>query len=340
MTLSAAIYGLAGVKLSEAERSFFREADPWGFIIFARNVNAPDQLKKLTDSLRDLTGRAQLPILIDQEGGRVARLRPPQWRAAPSGARFGELYERNAAAALEAVHLNSRLIGHELAQMGINVDCLPVLDVPLAGSHDVIGDRAYSTNPNHVAALGRAAADGLLEAGILPVIKHIPGHGRALADSHDTLPHVTAALEQLTGSDFVPFKALATLPLAMTAHIVYDAIDPALPATLSPIVIERIIRQQIGYDGLLITDDLSMTALSGDFVRRTRDCLRAGCDMVLHCNGKMPEMSAVASACPALEGAALDRAERALALLGPKPEPLDEGAIVARLAELLAEDVA
>ncbi len=339
MAISAAIYGLAGLKLSETERSFFQEAEPWGFILFARNVDGPVQLKKLTDSLKDLTGRAQLPILIDQEGGRVARLRPPHWRTAPSGARFGELYERNPAAALEAVRLNSRLIGYELVQVGINVDCLPVLDVPLAGSHHVIGDRAYSTDPNEVAAIGRAAADGLLEAGVLPVIKHIPGHGRALADSHHTLPHVTASHDQLTASDFVPFKALANLPLAMTAHIIYEAIDPALPATTSPIVIERIIRREIEYDGLLMTDDLSMKALSGDFVQRTRDCLSAGCDMVLHCNGEMSEMTAIASACSALEARAADRASRAVALLeAPKPRPFDEGATVARLAELLAED--
>ncbi len=341
---SASIFGLAGLQLSEAEKVFFRQADPWGFIIFARNVQSPEQLRKLTDSLRELTGRSHLPLLIDQEGGRVARLKPPRWRSSPAGARFGEMFRQDSGKALEAVRLNSRLMGQELRQVGINVNCLPVLDVPVAGSHNVIGDRAYSDDPQAVAALGREAAKGLLEAGILPVIKHIPGHGRSIADSHKTLPRVTSTLGQLTASDFIPFKALAHMPLAMTAHIVYETLDPKRPATASPIIIEQIIRGAIGFQGLLMSDDLSMNALFGSFEQRTLDCLAAGCDVVLHCNAEMSEMEAVAGACPTLQGEARDRADRASALLETRHERLDEEeaeeAIVARLAQLLAGDVA
>lgn len=333
MGVSAAIFGCAGTALGDGEKRFFREARPWGFILFARNIETPDQIRRLIGELHEAAGH-EAPVLIDQEGGRVARLKPPHWRAYPAGRRYGEVYERSKEQGIEAARLGARLIAAELHALGINVDCLPVLDVPVPGAHDVIGDRAYGLTPEPVIALGRAAAEGLLAGGVLPVIKHIPGHGRAGVDSHLSLPVVDTDHATLARTDFVPFKALADMPLAMTAHVVYTALDADAPATTSPKVISEIIRRDIGFDGCLMSDDLSMQALAGTLGQRTRASLAAGCDIVLHCNGKMDEMETVAAEVPPLTGEALSRSDAALARLGT-PAPFDEAATAARLAELL-----
>jgi beta-N-acetylhexosaminidase len=333
MPVRAAIYGCEGLTLTEAERRFFREAEPWGFILFARNVSTPEQVKRLTDELCSVAGRV-VPVLIDQEGGRVARLKPPHWRAYPAGRRYGELYARSPELGIEAARIGGRLIASELHALGIYVDCLPVLDVPVPSAHDVIGDRAYGETPEPVIALGRAAAQGLVGGGVLPIIKHIPGHGRAGVDSHLSLPVVDTDAATLARTDFAPFKALADMPLAMTAHVVYTAIDAAAPATTSPTVIKNIIRGVIGFDGLLMSDDVSMQALDGTLAERTRASLKAGCDLALHCNGKMDEMQAVAGEVPVLAGEALRRSAAALARLAP-PEPFDESAGIARFKALL-----
>lgn len=333
--VSAAIYGCSGLTLTDDEVRFFSEASPWGFILFARNCQSPEQIRALTASLRDAVGR-DAPILIDQEGGRVARLRPPQWRAFPPGRNYGDFYAAYPDKGLEAVKLGARLIAAELLELGINVDCLPVLDVPVPGAHDVIGNRAYGLMPAPVATLGRAAALGLLQGGVLPVIKHIPGHGRAGVDSHLSLPVVETPLDGLRGSDFAPFKALADMPLAMTAHVVYTALDPDQPATTSARVIRDIIRGEIGFDGLLMSDDLSMQALAGDIASRTRASLKAGCDVALHCNGKMDEMLAVAAEAGLLTGESAMRAEAALGML-KSPDSLDAAAEYQHLQSLMGD---
>lgn len=307
MTLLPAIFGLKGPELETDERRFFRDANPLGFILFQRNCETPDRVRRLTAALRDTVGRADAPILIDQEGGRVQRLKPPHWRAAPTAARLGELSARNHAGALEAVRLNSQLIGAELTALGIDVDCAPVLDLACPGAHEVIGDRAYSSDPDEVAALGRAVCEGLLSAGVLPVIKHLPGHGRALIDSHHALPTVSVSRAELERSDFKPFRLLHDMPWAMTAHIVFDAIDPERPATLSPAVIADVIRGHIGFDGVLVCDDLSMKALQGRLADLAAGALAAGCDLVLHCNGKMPEMQELAGAIGAMSARTAER---------------------------------
>jgi beta-N-acetylhexosaminidase len=308
-----AIYGCAGPTLSDEERAFFREAQPWGFIVFARNVVDRAQLRALCDSLRDTVGDEAAPILVDQEGGRVARLKPPEWKTHAPARAFGELYAGDAEAAREAAYLNARLIAHDLNEVGLNVDCLPVLDVPVADAHDVIGDRAFAFEPSTVIDLGRAQIEGLMDGGVLPVMKHIPGHGRAAADTHFELPHVTASADELSATDFVTFRSLSDCPMAMTAHVVYDAIDPQRPATTSPRVIRDVIRGQIGFDGLLLSDDLSMQALTGSIRARAKAALFAGCDVVLHCNGGIAEMREVAEEAKPLEGASLKRAQAALA---------------------------
>ncbi len=332
---SRVIYGCGGLGLSARERDFFRESRPWGFILFARNVESPDQIRGLVRALRETVEDPSAPILIDQEGGRVARLKPPNWRQRPPAARFGELHDRDPEAAREATYLNARLIAHDLTELGINVDCLPVLDVPVKGAHDIIGDRAFAHDPGTVIDLGRAQIEGLMEGGVLPVMKHIPGHGRAGADSHLSLPRVDAGAEELSASDFVPFRSLDLCPMAMTAHVVYEAIDPQRPATTSPKVIRDVIRGEIGFEGLLMSDDLSMQALDGPMEVRTRAALFAGCDVVLHCNGEMDEMMMVASEAKKLEGLPLKRAEAALAHLA-RPDAFDPAAAEARLAQLLA----
>lgn len=327
----AAIFGCAGARLSESERDFFRAADPLGFILFQRNCETPEQVRALVAALRSAVGRDDALVLIDQEGGRVQRLKPPHWPAYPAAARLAALGER----AGEAVWLGARLIADDLAQLAITVDCLPVLDIPVGGADPVIGDRAYGTEPARVASLGHAACDGLLAGGVLPVVKHIPGHGRATVDSHHALPRVEAPRALLEASDFVPFRALADMPLAMTAHIVYTAIDAEHPATLSRRVIDEVIRSSIGFDGMLLTDDLSMRALGGGFAERVTLALDAGCDVVLHCNGDMAEMAEIAGAARPLSAAARARLDRAQARRGAAA-PIERAALEARFQALAA----
>jgi beta-N-acetylhexosaminidase len=334
MPASAAIYGCQGTELSQAERGFFREVQPWGFILFARNVRDPEQVRRLCAELRETVPTPDAPILIDQEGGRVARLKPPHWRTHPPGRVFGDLFQRDPEGAREAAYLNYRLIAHELRTVGVNVDCAPLLDVPVEGAHDIIGDRAFSTDPAIVIELGRASLEGFLAGNVLPVIKHVPGHGRATADSHLALPRVSTPVAELSAHDFVTFRSLNHAPLAMTAHVVYEALDPQHPATTSPKIIRDVIRGEMGFDGLLMSDDLSMQALEGPFAARTKAALSAGCDVVLHCNGRMEEMTEIAEAAKPLAGAALRRADAALALLKP-PGPFDVAAAEARLAGLI-----
>jgi beta-N-acetylhexosaminidase len=331
---SAAIFGCSGLVLTEAERDFFRRTDPLGFILFARNVADPAQVRALVESLRDCVGRADAPVLIDQEGGRVQRLKPPHWRSAPPGEPFARLAGRDLDAAREALRLNFRLIGAELAELGIDVDCAPVLDVPIPGAHDVIGDRAYGLTAQAVIDLAGEVMDGLLDEGVLPVVKHIPGHGRAMVDSHLDLPVVDAPLAELETQDFPPFHAFRHAPWAMTAHVVYTALDPDHPATTSRKVIDRVIRGAIGFDGLLISDDLSMKALGGSFGERTRASLEAGCDVVLHCNGDMAEMTAIASELRPLSAAAEVRVAHGLARKR-KPVPFDRAEAAERVGRLL-----
>lgn len=331
---SRAIYGCSATSLSAEEKSFFGDVRPWGFILFARNISDPAQVKALVQELRGTVGDEKAPILIDQEGGRVARLKPPHWHARPPAARFGALHDTNPEAAREAVYLNARLIAHDLFSLGINVDCLPVLDVPVPGAHDVIGDRAFSTDPATIITLGKAQIEGLMDGGVLPVMKHIPGHGRAGADSHLDLPRVSAKAEELSASDFVTFRSLDTCPIAMTAHVVYESIDPQRPATTSPKVIRDVIRGEIGFDGLLMSDDLSMKALDGPLSVRAKAALFAGCDLVLHCNGDMNEMKEVASEVSELKGQAKKRSAHALAHLCV-PGAFDPAAAEARLATLM-----
>lgn len=316
MTSSAAILGCSGPALTAQEAAFFARTQPWGFILFGRNVETPAQVRKLVADLREAVGR-EAPVLIDQEGGRVQRLGPPHWRRYPPGRAYGETADP-----VETAKLGARLLAHDLQRLGIDVDCLPVLDVPEPGGHEIIGDRAYDGSPEGVAALGRAAAEGLLAGGVLPVIKHMPGHGRARADSHLELPRVDATWDELETRDFAPFRALTDMPMAMTAHVIYAAIDPERPATTSKAVFDRAIRGAIGFDGLVMTDDLSMKALSGDFAERARAARAAGCDVALHCNGDMAEMRAVVDGAGVLDGRPADRAEAALARIG-EPQAFD-----------------
>jgi len=331
----AAIFGCEGPRLSDAERAFFRDSGPWGFIVFARNIEDPNQLRALTEEMRTCIGRDDAPILIDQEGGRVARLTLPHWRKYPPGEGYAKLAASDLGKAKEAARLVMRLIAQELTDAGINVDCLPILDVREAGTHDVIGDRAYGSDPETVTAIGASVADGLMAGGVLPIIKHIPGHGRARVDSHLELPVADVDFETLKRVDFAPFRALRDLPMAMTAHLLYPAIDPKHPATTSEKVISDVIRGEIGFEGLLMTDDLSMEALGGSIEDRARESLQAGCDLILHCNGKREEMDAVVRATPELKGRALDRAKAAVGYLKKRPrEALDPAEAIGRLAGL------
>ena len=333
MTTKAFITGVAGTNLSAEERSFIATERPWGFILFKRNVADPAQVTALTDQLRAAVGEPNAPVLIDQEGGRVQRLSPPHWPLYPPGAAFGSLYDIDAALGLRAALLSARLIGDDLAELGVTVDCLPLADVPVAGADAVIGNRAYGTEPAKVSAIARAVTVGLAQGGILPVLKHIPGHGRATADTHLRLPVVDTAQAELEKTDFAAFRPLVDLPMAMTAHVVFSAYDPAHPATTSATMIETVIRGLIGFQGLLMSDDVSMNALAGSIAERTRAIFAAGCDLVLHCNGKLDEMREVASETPELSGKALIRAERALASRKP-PVPFDRAAARAELDAL------
>ena len=308
------ILGLAGPVLTAAERAFFRATDPAGYILFRRNCVDRAQIRSLTDDLRALAGRADLPILIDQEGGRVARLRPPEWPASPPGAAFDRLYDVAPMSAIQAIRANAAAIAGMLREIGVNVDCLPLLDVRQPGAHDIIGDRALGAEPLRVAALGRATLEGLRGGGVVGVVKHIPGHGRALADSHLELPVVTADAVALE-TDLAPFRTLAWAPMAMTAHVVYPAWDAAACASLSRIVIADVIRGRIGFDGLLMSDDLGMQALAGGFGARAAGVLAAGCDVALHCSGDMAEMEAVAGAVGSIPPIAAERLARAMATI-------------------------
>ena len=312
MAARAFITGLSGLNVSANERAFLREAQPWGLIIFKRNVNTPQQVTELTKSFRDAVGWAA-PVLVDQEGGRVQRLGPPHWPIFPPGARYGAIYDRDVASGLAAARLGGHLIAAELSVLGIDVDCLPLADVLAPGGDPVIGDRAYGTEPGKVAAIAGAIAQGLLAGGVLPVLKHLPGHGRATADSHHKLPVVDTDRATLESTDFAAFRPLSRLPLGMTAHVVFSAIDPDAPATTSVTMVREVIRGFIGFRGLLMSDDVSMKALSGTIAERSRAAFAAGCDVVLHCNGDLNEMSAVASQAPELKGEAAKRAEAALA---------------------------
>lgn len=329
------IIGVSGTELTADERSFYADNSPWGFILFARNLKDENQIRDLNAALRDSIGNPDAPIFIDQEGGRVQRLRPPLAPNYPSASELGDIYRRNRTAGLDAARLMSRLHAVDLRKYGFTADCLPVLDVPVPGANSVIGNRAYGNVPQTVTEMGRAAAEGLMDGGILPVMKHMPGHGRGFADSHHNLPVVDVPLAELMEHDFAPFKALNDLPMAMTGHLVFTAIDPDHPATTSPVVIDQIIRGHIGFDGLLMSDDVSMNALSGDFHQRTRAIFAAGCDMVLHCNGVMDEMKAVLSETPILGSKALKRAEAALDRL-TAAEDVEEAALRGAFANHLA----
>jgi len=312
--MQAIIYGLSGPVLTDAERAFFRDADPAGYILFARNCVDRGQMRRLTDDLRGLHGRETLPILIDQEGGRVARMRPPEWPAFPAAEAFARLYDKAPMSAIEAARANAQAIGLVLREVGVDVDCLPLLDVRQPGASDIIGDRALGAEPMQVAALGRAVLDGLRAGGTVGVVKHMPGHGRALVDSHKALPVVTASQEQLE-TDIEPFRTLAAAPMGMTAHVVYTAWDAERPGSLSPTVIGDIIRGRIGFDGFLMSDDLGMHALSGGQAERARGVIAAGCDVGLHCNGEMAEMEEVARAVPQLSAEGRQRLDRAMATI-------------------------
>lgn len=331
---SAAIYGCSGPVLTEDERRFFADVRPWGFILFRRNVDTPEQVKTLVGALRETIDNPDAPILIDQEGGRVQRLGPPHWPKYPPGEAYLKAVN-DPSTARELVRLGARLMAHDLKALGITVDCVPVLDVPVPGAHDIIGDRAYAHDPATVTQMGRAAAEGLLAGGVLPIIKHIPGHGRAFSDSHHDLPVVHADFETLDGWDFAPFKGLSDMPMAMTAHVVYDAVDPKRPATTSKKAI-RMMRDHLGFSGLIMSDDLSMKALSGTLTERAEASLKAGCDVVLHCNGDLSEMKAVAKGVGKLKGRAKHRAVAALARIVHTPEPLDHVDARARLDAALA----
>jgi beta-N-acetylhexosaminidase len=328
------IFAFAGTELTADERALFKACDPVGYILFKRNCGDPDQLRTLTDSLRDLSGRDDVPILIDQEGGRVARLGPPHWPMFPNGEIFGRLYAKAPLSAIEAVRVNALAIARLLRDLGINVDCLPLLDVPSPDCHDVIGDRAFGTDPMQVAALGEYTLRGLREGGVVGIVKHIPGHGRATADSHLELPTVTASREALE-TDLAPFRTLRHAPMAMTAHVKYTAFDPDRCASLSPIVIGEVIRRDIGFDGLLMADDLSMRALGGSFGERARGVIAAGCDVALHCSGDFAEMAEIAEAAPPMNDAARDRLARAMAWAGGASQA-DPAELAAKRDALLA----
>ncbi len=333
--MQAAIYGLSGPQLTENERDFFRDTEPAGYILFKRNCLNHEQLRRLTHELHEVAGRPGLPVLIDQEGGRVARMQPPEWPAFPRAEAFAALYQLAPSSAIEAARVNARAIALTLRAAGINVNCLPLLDVRQPGASDIIGDRALGQEPMQVAALGRAVLDGMTSAGVAGVIKHLPGHGRALVDSHKELPVITASDEELA-IDLEPFERLRWAPMGMVAHVVYTAWDPDLPASLSPTVIGSVIRERIGFDGLLMTDDLGMDALTGDFGMRAAHAVAAGCDIALHCSGDMAEMQTIAAAIPTLSADGEARLARAMAVTQNEQVDVDYAEAVAKRDALLA----
>jgi beta-N-acetylhexosaminidase len=334
MSTRAFITGVSGLELTGTEREFIRAERPWGFILFKRNVETPEQVIRLLRDLREIVDEPDAPVLIDQEGGQVQRLRPPHWPLYPAGAAFGELYDIDPALGISAARLSARLIAADLTDLGVTVDCLPLADVPVPGADAVIGDRAYGSEPKKVVAIARAVTDGLEQGGILPVLKHIPGHGRATADSHLKLPTVDTSKKELERTDFAAFQPLADLPMAMTAHVVFSALDATHPATTSATIVEQVIRGVIGFQGLLMSDDVGMNALAGSFAERTRAVFAAGCDVVLHCSGKLDEMREVAAETPELSGRALERARQAMASRRA-PQPFDRVAARAELDALM-----
>ncbi len=332
----AVIFGCEGPVLSDAEKHFFADANPLGFILFARNCIDPTQVRTLVDDLRASISRQDAPVLIDQEGGRVQRLGPPHWRKRPPQGLFAKMAETDAERAIDAAFTNAQLIALELIDLGIDVDCLPLLDVPVPGAHDIIGDRAFGYDPEIVAKLGAAVCAGLIAGGVLPVIKHIPGHGRALVDSHMELPRVDADAETLRATDFAPFQALSDAPWAMTAHVVYTAFDAESPATLSRCVVNDIIRSEIGYQGFLVSDDMNMKALKGDPAKLTAEIIAAGCDAALHCNGDLAEMQAIAADLPEMTEIAWSRFIAGRDAIST-PSELDVAAIQAHFDDLTSD---
>lgn len=339
MTLKAFISGCSGTSLTDAERRFFAKNRPCGLILFARNCESPDQIRALVASFREAVGSEEVLILIDQEGGRVQRRRPPHWRNMPPARCYGRLYEKDRGAGRAAAFAGARLIAQELHALGINVNCTPVLDVPEEGAHDIIGDRAFAGDPDIVAVLGRAVMEGTLAGGVLPVIKHVPGHGRARSDSHLSLPCIEAEARALEAVDFRPFRALRDAPLAMTAHVLLPCYDERRPATISPVIMREVIRGAIGLEGLVMSDDIGMKALGGPFAERAREVIAAGCDVVLHCSGDFAEMVDTARATPPLSGLAAERFARARSFLH-SPEPFDEGEAMALVSEAAGSPVA
>ena len=333
--MQAAIYGLAGTEISAEERGLFRDARPAGYILFKRNIESRQQLRALTDALREVEGHDEVPILIDQEGGRVARMRPPEWPAFPSGEAFDKLYQLAPSSAIEAARVNARALGLMLHEVGVNVDCLPMLDVRQPGATDIVGDRALGSEPMQVAALGKAMLEGLRSSGTLGVIKHIPGHGRALVDSHLELPVVDASEEELV-VDLEPFERLREAPMGMTSHILYTAWDAERPASQSPFIIHEIIRQRIGFDGFLMSDDIGMEALAGDHGQRAAACVAAGCDVALHCDGKMENMLLVADAVGEISAEGASRLARAMAMRFTPDDEMDFAEAVTKRDALLA----
>jgi beta-N-acetylhexosaminidase len=333
--MQAAIYGLAGDVLTDDERDFFRDAEPAAYILFKRNCIDPQQLRALTEELRGLAGRADLPILIDQEGGRVARMQPPEWPRFPPSWAFADLYSKAPTSAIEATMANARALALMLRDCGVNVDCLPLLDVRQEGADDIIGDRALGAEPMQVSALGRAVLDGFASAGVVGVVKHIPGHGRALCDSHKELPIVEAGEDELA-VDLEPFAKLNWAPMGMMAHVVYTAWDEERPASLSPVVIRDIVRGRIGFDGWLMSDDIGMEALQGDFGARAAGVIAAGCDAALHCSGKMDEMVAVAAAAPRMTSEGEERLRQAMVIASDPADGPGFEELIAKRDELLA----
>jgi beta-N-acetylhexosaminidase len=331
--MTPAIFGLSGLTLTDDERAFFRDADPAGYVLFGRNAQDREQVRALTDELRTIHGRERLFICVDQEGGRVARMKPPAWPKYPAGEAFDRLYDLAPASAIEAARVNAHALGLDLAEAGVTVDLHPMLDVRQPGAHDVVGDRALGSEPMRVAALGRAILDGFARAGVAGCIKHMPGHGRAMADSHKELPTVTASAQELE-LDLAPFRALASAPIGMTAHVRYTAWDDENPATLSPYVVGEVIRKNIGFDGLLMSDDLDMEALSGSVPERAARAIAAGCDLALNCWAKMDDMVGITNLLPEITEAAAARLGRALATVGGAPTG-DHAQLIAQRDALL-----
>lgn len=336
MSFSAFAAGCSSTELTEGERAFFKAARPCGLILFRRNCQDRRQVRSLIADVREAMDGDPLMVLVDQEGGRVRRLRPPEWRTYPSARAFASLYARDADTGLEAARLASRLLAEELRDTGITVNCTPVLDLPVPGAHDIIGDRAYGTDAETVITIGGAVAEGFKSGGVVPVMKHLPGHGRARADSHKELPVIDASLDELEATDFVPFAALRDLPAAMTAHVLLTAVDRDRPASVSPLIISKVIRDHIGFDGLLMSDDLNMSALEGSLGERAEQVIAAGCDMALHCSGSLSEMEEVARSVPELQGRSITRFNRAMAVT-ERCDDYDKERAEALLARVEAE---